>query len=165
MDYWYAQISNIDGHYIQPIIDPHYIFVNNRSRCCSKGMTEMGIAPNAWWRAAQESQENGTELSWVLAKELKNRQSNVFAQTTFSSKVKAAMEANDDLHEARNGLYEENQKYIYLLRVKVICDRDKNIRSIHSGFRGHDNDANAYYLIGPIGPGDALDFPPVLHLC
>lgn len=60
----------------------------------------MGIAPEAWWRVAQESQENGTDLSWVLAKELKNRQNNVFAQTTFSSKVQAAMEANGDLHEA-----------------------------------------------------------------
>ncbi|CAC5393254.1 unnamed protein product [Mytilus coruscus] len=46
----------------------------------------------------------------------------------------------------------------------VICDNDKNICYIHSGFLGHDNDANAYHRIGPIGPGDALDFPPQCYI-
>ncbi|CAC5418870.1 unnamed protein product [Mytilus coruscus] len=32
------------------------------------------------------------------------------------------------------------------------------------GFLGHDNDANAYHRIGPIGPGDALDFPPQCYI-
>ncbi|CAC5385214.1 unnamed protein product [Mytilus coruscus] len=31
-------------------------------------------------------------------------------------------------------------------------------------FLGHDNDANAYHRIGPIGPGDALDFPPQCYI-
>ncbi|CAC5387253.1 unnamed protein product [Mytilus coruscus] len=36
---WYGQPSMINDQYIQPIIDPHHLFVNNRSRCCSKGLT------------------------------------------------------------------------------------------------------------------------------
>ena len=49
----YAQPTTIDGHTIQTIIDPHHIFVNNRGRCCSKGMIGMGIKLEAWWDVAK----------------------------------------------------------------------------------------------------------------
>ena len=35
----------------------------------------------------------------------------------------------------------------------------KNIRHVHSGFLGHENDDGIYQQIGPIGPGQHLDFP------
>ena len=34
-----------------------------------------------------------------------------------------------------------------------------NIRHVHSGFLGHENDAGTYQQIGPIGPGQHWDFP------
>lgn len=97
---WYAQPALVNGSLIQPIIDPHHIFVNNRSRCCSKGMLGMGITPEAWWRVAKNSKENNTGLSWEIAKELRDRQSNSFAQTTFSEKVEKVMATNGDKNEA-----------------------------------------------------------------
>ncbi|CAC5369864.1 unnamed protein product [Mytilus coruscus] len=85
---------------IQPFIDPHHIFVNNRSRCCSKGILGMGIKPDAWWDVATDSKKNGTGLSFEIAKELRDKQSNSFAQTTFSDKVEDVMKANGDTNEA-----------------------------------------------------------------
>ena len=40
---WYAQPVKIFGNPIEYIIDPHHIFVNNHSRCCTFGMPGMGI--------------------------------------------------------------------------------------------------------------------------
>lgn len=44
---WYAQPCVAENQLIQPIIDPHHIFVNNRVRCCSKSMSEMNIRKEA----------------------------------------------------------------------------------------------------------------------
>ena len=35
----------------------------------------------------------------------------------------------------------------------------KNIRHVHSGFFGHENDTGTYRQIGHIGAGQHLDFP------
>ena len=88
---WYAQPSLIDNEVIQFAIDPHHLFVNNRAKCCSTGMPRMGIHATAWWDVAKESKKNGTGLSLEIAKELRDRQSNAFAQTTFSEKVENEM--------------------------------------------------------------------------
>ena len=40
----------------------------------------------------------------------------------------------------------------------------KNIRHVHSGFLGHENDAGRYQQIGPIEPGQHLDFPAHCYL-
>jgi hypothetical protein len=98
---WYAQPAHIDGHAIQTIIDPHHIFVNNRCRCCSKGMSGMQIRSEAWWSVAEKSSTNGTGLSPEIAKDIRDRQRNSFAQTTFSEKVEVELERNGDIHEAR----------------------------------------------------------------
>lgn len=47
---WYAQPSLWDNQPVQFIIDPHHLFVNNRSRCCTYGMAGMGISQKAWER-------------------------------------------------------------------------------------------------------------------
>ncbi|CAG2230153.1 unnamed protein product [Mytilus edulis] len=97
---WYAQPALVDGKWIQPIIDPHHIFVNNRSRCCSKGMSGMGINPSSWWKVAEDSVNNKAGLSIEVAKELRDRQKHSFAQATFSEKVEKVMEINGDVREA-----------------------------------------------------------------
>ena len=57
---WYAQPAKIDDNIFQAIIDPHHIFVNNRSKCSLKGMRGMGIAAEAWWEVAKNSPQNRT---------------------------------------------------------------------------------------------------------
>jgi hypothetical protein len=89
---WYAQPSTIDGQLIQPIIDPHHLLVNNRSRCCSKGLKKMGIKPDAWWKVAETEKGTKYGLTLELAKELRDRQSNAFAKTTFSEDVQDILE-------------------------------------------------------------------------
>jgi hypothetical protein len=42
-------------------------------------MHGMGIAAEAWWDVAKNSQQNRTGLSWEIAKELRDRQSNSYA--------------------------------------------------------------------------------------
>lgn len=97
---WYAQPMIAKGQMIQPIIDPHHLFVNNRARCCSKGISGMGISSEAWWKVAGNCTENGTGLSLEIAKELRDRQKNSYAQTTFSEKVQFEMIKNGDYTEA-----------------------------------------------------------------
>jgi hypothetical protein len=98
---WYAQPAKIDDKIFQTIIDPHHIFINNRSKCCSQGMRGMGIAAEAWWEVAKNSRQNRTGLSWEIAKELGDRQSNSYAQTTFSENVQLEMEKNGNQNEAQ----------------------------------------------------------------
>lgn len=98
---WYAQPSEICSNAVQPIVDPHHLLVNNRSKCCSTGMVGMNVRADAWWSVAETSGQNKTGLSVEIAKELRDRQSNAFAQTTFSEKVQEEME--------RNGAYPEAQ--------------------------------------------------------
>ena len=73
---WYAQPMKIKDELIQPIIDPHHVFVNNRVRCCSAGMNGMGISSKAWLKVAEHNKENKTGFSEELVKELRDKQSN-----------------------------------------------------------------------------------------
>ena len=97
---WYAQPTKIAGNWVQPVIDPHHLLVNNRCRCCSVGMEGMDITPSAWWKVADRNGENDTGLSVEIAKELRDRQRNAFAQTTFSEAVELEMLKNGDMKEA-----------------------------------------------------------------
>ena len=94
--FWYAQPSSFHGKLIQFIIDPHHLLVNNRGRCCSHGMREMGIVAEAWHKVARESSHNKSELSVEIAIELRDRQTNGFAQLTFSEEVQQVMLQNND---------------------------------------------------------------------
>ena len=88
---WYAQPATMEGNNVQTIVDPHHIYVNNRTRCCSKGMSKMGIRANAWWEVAENNQQNQTGLSVELAVELRDRQRNEYAEPTFSEEVQSEM--------------------------------------------------------------------------
>ena len=88
---WYAQPSLWNNEPVEFIIDPHHLFVNNRSRCCSYGMAGMGISPKAWRKVAENERENKAGLSVELAIELRDRQCNEFAQATFSEAVERTM--------------------------------------------------------------------------
>ena len=92
---WYAQPSHVNDHTVQMVIDPHHLFVNNRCKCCSSGMPAMGVHPSAWWKVA--SDKNDTGISLEIAKELRDRQSNSFAQRTFSAEVEKEMRNNGDI--------------------------------------------------------------------
>ena len=97
---WYAQPTCISGELLQPVIDPHHLFVNSRVRCCTKGMPSMGIHPQAWWKVAEDEKQNKTGLSMELATELRDKQSNAYAQTTFSTTVESEMRRNGHIDEA-----------------------------------------------------------------
>jgi hypothetical protein len=47
------------------------------------------------------SRQNRTGLSWEIAKELRDRQSNSYAQTTFSENVQVEREKNGNKNEAQ----------------------------------------------------------------
>jgi hypothetical protein len=98
---WYAQSAKIDDNIFQAIIDPHHIFVNDRSKGCSQGMRDMGIAAEVWWEVAKNSRQNRTGLPWEIAKELWDRQSNSYAQTTFSENVQLEMKKTGNQNEAQ----------------------------------------------------------------
>ena len=98
---WYAQSARIDDNIFQAIIDPHHIFVNDRRKGCSQGMRGMGIAAEAWWEVAKNSRQNRTGLPWEIAKELWDRQSNSYAQTTFSENVQLEMKKTGNQNEAQ----------------------------------------------------------------
>jgi hypothetical protein len=98
---WYAQPHSIRNCAVQPIIDAHHIYVNNRSKVCAHGMPMMDITRDAWVRVASKERENGTKLSLELVNELRDRQRNSFAETTFSVAVQAEMEKNGDIAEAK----------------------------------------------------------------
>ena len=61
----------------------------------------MGIAAEAWWEVAKNSRQNRTGLLWEIAKELRDRQCNSYAQTTFSENVQLEMEKNGNQNEAQ----------------------------------------------------------------
>ena len=102
--HWYAQPLLVNNQPIQMIIDPHHIYVDNRSRCCTSGIPGMGIKSAAWLTVAQQEQQrekdDKTGLSLEFVAELRDRQRNAYAATTFSKKVEEAMKINGDVREA-----------------------------------------------------------------
>ncbi|CAC5357936.1 unnamed protein product [Mytilus coruscus] len=78
----------------------------------------MATHPEAWWRVAQNEKENKTGLSWEIAKELRDRQRNSFAQTTFSESVQREMEINGDFEAARTEWLLDMKQYM-LPNLKV----------------------------------------------
>ena len=60
----------------------------------------MGIHPQAWRKVAEEERDNNTGLSLELVVELRDKQSNAYAQTTFGRSVEEVMQQNGDYTEA-----------------------------------------------------------------
>ena len=102
---WYSQPIMFNNHPLQIILDPHHIYVNNRVRCCTTGMPGMGIKQQAWLRVTEQEQtrdaDKKTGLSLELVVELRDKQRNAFAATTFSEKVELAMTENGHIQEAK----------------------------------------------------------------
>lgn len=97
---WCAQPTTIASQSVQVILDPHHILVNNRARVCAHGSDGMNISKKAWHDVAEYSRKNRTNLSLELVKELRDRQRNSYAQTTFSEPVEKEMKNLGFLHEA-----------------------------------------------------------------
>lgn len=97
---WYAQPCLAENQLMQPIIDPHHIFVNNRVRCCSKSMSKMNNRKEVWWKAAESGKGKSCGLSLEIVKELRDKQSNAFAKTTFSQGTQKLLQEKGFHHEA-----------------------------------------------------------------
>ena len=99
---WYSQLDSICGGLVTYILDPHHIFVNNRSRCCTYGMPcrVWESVTKAWHKVAQNEHDNETGLSMELVCEVRDRQRHYFAQLTFSEKVEEIMLKNGDCEES-----------------------------------------------------------------
>jgi len=61
-------------------------------------------------------------------------------------------------------LYYSGHRNRHCMHTQVIVDCNDNIVYVHSGFMGHTNDAQAFALMEPIGPGNATSFPPNLRI-
>ena len=111
---WYSQLDSICGGLVTYILDPHHIFVNNRSRCCTYGMPcrVWESVTKAWHKVAQNEHDNETGLSMELVCEVRDRQRHYFAQLTFSEKVEEIMLKNGDCEESH---------WVKLIRVLPCC--------------------------------------------
>ena len=99
---WYSKPEYIQETFTYSfhLLDCHHLFVNARVKCCSTGMTECGISKEAWMKVASESLNNKSGLSLAIVRDLVDKQSNAFAQKTFSGEVEEVMRANGDVNEA-----------------------------------------------------------------
>ena len=97
---WYAHSANENERRVDTT---HYWSpsrLRKQQRCCSAGRTGMGLSSKAWLKVAEHNKENKTGLSEELVKELRDKQSNAYAKTTFSQEVQDEMTKSGDLSEA-----------------------------------------------------------------
>ncbi|XP_071137033.1 uncharacterized protein [Mytilus edulis] len=99
---WYSMPEYIPERYMYQfnLLDCHHLFVNARVKCCSTGIDACGIKKEAWIKVAKNSNVNGCGLSLALVEDLVDKQSNGFAQKTFSEDVEKALHSNGDFNEA-----------------------------------------------------------------
>lgn len=57
-------------------------------------------------------------------------------------------------------LYYSGHRSYHCIHTQVIIDNNLNIRHVESGFRGHNNDAQVFHMMTPIGDRMTLDIPP-----
>ncbi|VDI45653.1 Hypothetical predicted protein [Mytilus galloprovincialis] len=90
---WYSMPEYIPERYMYQfnLLDCHHLFVNARVKCCSTGIDACGIKKEAWIKVAKNSNVNGCGLSLALVEDLVDKQSNGFAQKTFSEDVEKAL--------------------------------------------------------------------------
>lgn len=55
--------------------------------------------------------------------------------------------------------YYSGHRHYHCVHTQVVIDNNKKIVHVESGFRGHNNDANTFDMMTPIGDGRTLDFP------
>jgi hypothetical protein len=63
--------------------------------------------------------------------------------------------------------YNSGHRHYHCVHTQVVINNNKKIVHVESGFRGHNNGANTFDMMTPIGDGRTLDFPRnyVLFLC
>ena len=86
---WYSKPEYIEQRFTHLfcLLDCHHLLTNARAKCCSSGIPSAGIDKNAWIKVAQE---DGC-ISRALVEDLVDKQSNAYAQKTFSVEVETAM--------------------------------------------------------------------------
>ena len=82
---------------VEPILDPHHILVNNRSKSCSNDIPDMRIT---WEARIHVATQGNTEPTLQSVVELCDRPCNPYAQLTFSDEVEDSMRASEYLNEA-----------------------------------------------------------------
>lgn len=55
--------------------------------------------------------------------------------------------------------YYSGHRHYHCVHTQVVIDNQKKIVHVESGFQGHNNDANTFNMMTPIGDGRTLDFP------
>ena len=90
---WYSQPEYVpDLHeYVYTCLDCHHLFVNARCTVCARGIPGYQISNEAWLHVARECKTNRTGLNLAMVVDLIDRQSNSFAQRTFSKQVELEM--------------------------------------------------------------------------
>ncbi len=89
-DFWFSKIEYSENrHRLEPKKwDSHHLLVNNRSVCCSNGMDGFDVHREAWIAVAEKYPDI---ISKPLVCDLIDKQSNAFAQRTFSPQVENKM--------------------------------------------------------------------------
>ena len=80
---WYSMPEYIPSRFMYQftILDPHHLFTNARTKCCSSGIPNRGLHKEAWVRVAKGGKAG---LNIALVEDLVDRQSDSFARATFS---------------------------------------------------------------------------------
>ena len=117
---WYCKPEYITERFIQQfaLIDPHHILTNIRVKCCNTGIMDRGIHKDAWIKVAREGNAG---LNIALVEDLVDRQSDTFAQATFSEPVEEEMIKNN---------FQEEAKLCRLIREWYSADDSPGISSI-----------------------------------
>ncbi len=89
-EFWFSKLEyNKERKMLEPKTwDSHHLFVNCRSRVCSKGIPGFGIKKEAWHEVATKFPHI---ISKTIVVDLLDRQSNFYAQKTFSQAVEDAL--------------------------------------------------------------------------
>ena len=90
-DFWFSQPEYSEKrHRLEPKKwDSHHLLVNNRSVCCGNGMDGLDVHKEAWIAVAEKYPD---VISKPLVCDLIDKQSNAFAQRTFSEQVEKRMQ-------------------------------------------------------------------------
>ena len=114
---WYSMPEYIPSRYMYQftILDPHHLFTNSRTKCCSCGIPERGLQKEAWVRAAKGGKAG---LNIALVEDLVDRQSDAIAHATFSQKVEENIKENGSYNEVN---------FCRLLREWYSADDDPGI--------------------------------------
>ena len=97
-------VPQTDKH-VYPLLDCHHLFVNARSTICSWGIIGLGVKKDAWLDIGKD---NAAGLSTAVVVDLIDRQSNAFAQLTFSEDVQDRTRCIDEVICVKQNAHESS---------------------------------------------------------